>query len=68
MVDGIRSSGREPGAAGHGDLVSGVYGPENGTRFNHVERSKHQGTITAGSAAAAAPKAAGVIQPSELCG
>jgi hypothetical protein len=68
VVDGIRSPGREPGAAGHGDVVPDVYGPEDGTRFRGAERSMHHGTNITGFATSTAAKAAGVIQPRELCG
>lgn len=50
------------------DLVPGVYGPENGTRFRRVVRSLHHGVATGTFVIRAAANAAGVMQPSALCG
>ena len=66
--DGISNTERELGVAGHGVVVPGVYGPQDGAGFVRVVRSVHHGVVTPAIASSAAANAAGVIQPSALCG
>ena len=44
-MDGSCNPAREPGAAGHGEVVPGVWGPQNGTRLVKATRSMHHHVV-----------------------